>query len=78
MSEFLDVIFGRSEKQIEFGESMMHPVSLEEVACNREELKLGGLELEDLVARMKEEVEKWMKESGVAEIGGKDIEVAKL
>lgn len=78
MSEFLGIVFGRSEKQMTLGEFIVHPISLEEKILNREELQLGGLQLEDLLVIMKKEVENWMKRSGVTEIGRNDAEVAKL
>lgn len=77
MAEFLYAAFGRSEKQIKLGEFTMHPVSLEETVHDREELKLGGLEFEELLERMNKEVKYWAQKE-VVEEQRKEVAVAKL
>lgn len=68
VGEFINVIFGRSEKEMKLGEFRVHPTSLKEEVFNREELKLGGLELKDVLEMMRKEVENWREKSGVLKV----------
>lgn len=78
MVEFMSSAFGVSSKKAKLGEYIIHPLSLEEKIHERRELSLGGLEPEQLLQKMKQQVEYWAQGSEGVESGRNQVEVAKL
>lgn len=78
LTEFLNTTFGFSNKKLKLGEFVIHPISLEEQVHDREELTLWGLQPEELLEKMRKEVDDWTNGSDGGGGGMKDVEVAKL
>lgn len=77
LTGFMKTAFGVSDRKLRLGEFIVHPVSLEEQIHDREELSLWGLRPEELLEKMKKEVNDWANGNNSGS-GTKEVEVAKL